>query len=73
MALTKAEVLAILDAYSRVPKPLGPVVLSPPYLRAVERWERLPENAANADKTWVSRCQRAWEAHFAKARVRASE
>jgi hypothetical protein len=70
MAPTKAEVLAMLDAYVRAPKPSGPVVLSPAYLRAVERWEQLPDNAARVDKSWVSRCQRAWEAHFAQARVR---
>jgi hypothetical protein len=66
---TKAEVLKMLDAYARMPKPSGPVTLSPGYLRAVERWEALPENAAGVDKSWVVRCQRAFEAHFAKARV----
>jgi hypothetical protein len=66
---TKAEVLEMLEAYARMPKPSGPVTLSPGYLRAVERWEALPENAAGADKSWVVRCQRSFEAHFAKARV----
>ena len=67
---TKAEVLEMLDAYARMPKPSGPVTLSRGYLRAIERWEALPENAAGADKSWVGRCQRAFEAHFAKARAR---
>jgi hypothetical protein len=66
---TKAEVLEMLDAYARLPKPSGPLALSSAYLRAIERWEGLPENAAGADKSWVSRCQRDWGAHFAKARV----
>jgi hypothetical protein len=67
---TKAEVLEMLDAYARMPKPTGPVTLRPGYLRAIERWEALPENADRVDKSWVVRCQRAFEAHFAKARAR---
>jgi hypothetical protein len=67
MAPTKPEVLEMLDAYARLPKPSGPVTLSPGYLRAVERWEGLPENAAGADKSWVSRRRRDWEEHFARA------
>ena len=59
----------MLDAYARMPKPTGPVVLSPAYLRAIERWEALPENAEGSDKSWVSSCQRNWDAHFAKARL----
>ena len=69
MGPTKAEVMQLLDAYARMPKPSGPVALSPAYLRAIEKWEGLPENSPGADKSWVGRCQRAWEAHFAKARV----
>lgn len=69
MGSSKAEVLAMLDAYARMPKPMGPVVLSPAYLRAIERWEALPENAEGSDKSWVDRCQRSWDAHFAKARL----
>jgi hypothetical protein len=67
---TKAEVLEMLDAYARLPKPSGPITLSPGYLRAVEKWEGLPDNADGVDKSWVVRCQRAFEAHFAKARTR---
>jgi len=69
MGPSKAEVLAMLDAYARMPKATGPVVLSPAYLRAVERWEALPENAAGADKSWVDLCQRDWDEHFAKVRL----
>jgi hypothetical protein len=69
MATTKAEVLEMLDAYARLPKPSGPVALSGAYLRAVAAWEELPENAAGADKSWVSRCQRDWDEHFARARA----
>jgi hypothetical protein len=69
MGPSKAEVLAMLDAYARMPKPTGPVALGPAYLRALERWEELPENAEGADKSWVGRCQRRWDAHFAGARV----
>jgi hypothetical protein len=53
-----------------MPKVEGPVTLSPGYLRAIERWEALPENASGADKSWVGRCQRAFDRHFAKARAR---
>ena len=69
MGPSKADVLAMLDEYARMPKPTGPVVLPAGYLRAVERWEALPENAEGADKSWVDRCQRSWEEHFAKARL----
>ncbi len=69
MAWTKAEVLALLDGYARAPRASGPVQLSPAYLRAVERWEGLPENADGADKTWVVQSQRAWKEHFARARA----
>lgn len=67
MGPTKAEVLALLDAYAREPKPSGPVSLSEAYLRAIERWEALPENAPGADKSWIGRCERAFAAHFAGA------
>ncbi len=70
MGPTKAEVLEMLDAYARLPKVEGPVTLSPAYVRAVERWEALPENVAGADKSWVGRCLRAFGAHIAKARAR---
>jgi hypothetical protein len=68
MGPTKAEVLEMLDGYARMPKPSGPVILSPGYLRAIERWEGLPENAAGAEKGWVDRCRRDFESHFVKAR-----
>jgi hypothetical protein len=69
MSPSKAEVLAMLDEYARMPKPTGPVALSPAYLRAIERWEALPENADGADKSWVDRSRRSWKEHFAKARL----
>ena len=69
MGPSKREILAMLDAYARMPKPAGPVPLHAAYLRAVERWEELPDNREGADKSWVGRCQGAWEAHFAKARA----
>jgi len=62
-------VLALLDAYARAPRVSNPVELSSAYLRAVERWEALPENAVGSDKSWVVRSQRAWKEHFAKARA----
>ena len=69
VGLTKAEVLSLLDHYARQPKPSGPVALSAAYLRAIERWEALPDNAAGADKSWVGRCQDEFAAHFARARL----
>jgi len=66
---TKAEVLAMLDAYARMPKPSGPVALRPAHLRALERWEDLPENAAGADKSWVMRSDRAARVTAARARL----
>jgi hypothetical protein len=69
MRPSKAEVVAMLDAYARLPKPTGPVQLSTGYLRAVVRWESLPENAEGCDKTWVDRSRRRFKAHFAKARL----
>lgn len=68
MGPTKEEVLRLLDGYARAPKPVGPVTLRPAYLAAVERWEALPGNRPGADKSWVGRCQRDFEAHFARAR-----
>jgi hypothetical protein len=66
---TKAEVLEMLD-HARIPGSAGPVPLRPGYLRAIERWEDLPENAAGAEKSWVERSRRDFEAHFARARAR---
>jgi hypothetical protein len=69
MGPSKADVLALLDAYARMPTASGPVQLPAAYLRAVERWQELPENAEGADKSWVGRSQRRFASHFAKARV----
>ena len=69
MGPTKAEVLAMLDVFARKPVATGPVELEAAYLRAVERWEALPENAEGCDKSWVGRARRRWELHFAKARL----
>ena len=66
---TKAEVLEMLDAYARMPKPSGPVTLSAGYLRAVERWEALPDNAAGVDKSWVLHADRAARETTARARL----
>jgi hypothetical protein len=68
MGPTRAELLALLDDFARTPVPSGPVELDAAYLRAIERWEALPENAERADKSWVGRCQRMWDAHFARVR-----
>lgn len=69
MGPTKLEVVALLEAYSRMPTPTGPVALSPAYLRALERWEALPEQAEGADKSWVLRADRAARATAACARL----
>jgi hypothetical protein len=66
---TKAEVLKLLDACAPLPRDSGPVVLGAAYLRALERWEDMPENAAGADKSWVDRSRRSFEEHFRKARA----
>jgi hypothetical protein len=65
----KADALRILAAVARKPTPTGPVVLRVDYLRAIDRWEELPENAPGADKTWVAASRRAFAAHFEKARL----
>ena len=69
MGSSKADVLAMLETYARMPKSKGAVALPSAYLRAVERWQELPDNAAGADKSWVGRSRRSFGAHFAKARV----
>ena len=68
MGPTKEDVLRLLDEYGRAPKLTGPVTLRPAYFAAVERWEALPGNQPGVDKSWVGRCQRAFEAHFARVR-----
>jgi hypothetical protein len=69
MGPTKAELLALLDGFARTPLPSGPVELDAAYLRAIERWEAMPENAEGADKSWVGRSRRLWDLHFARARL----
>ena len=69
MSPTKAEVVALLEAYARMPKAEGPVALSPSYRRALERWESLPEQAEGADKTWVLRTDRMARSTAARARL----
>lgn len=61
--------MALLEAYARMPAPTGPVALSPAYLRALERWEALPEQAEGADKSWVLRADRAARSTAARARL----
>ncbi len=62
------EALRILDEFERLPRESGPVVLSEAYLRAVERWEALPENQPGSDKTWVLRMDLSARALWAAAR-----
>jgi hypothetical protein len=69
MEPTRADVLAILEAHARLPRPSGTVALSPAYLRAIERREALPENAAGPDKSWVQRADRSARETLARARL----
>jgi hypothetical protein len=69
MAATREEVLRLLDEYARRPKNSGPVALSEGYLRAVEHWETLPENAERTEKGWVLRADRSWRRTIAGARL----
>jgi hypothetical protein len=68
-AMTRDEVLGLLDEYARQRMPSGPVALSAPYLRAIERWEALPENAEGTEKGWVLRADRSWRDTIARARL----
>jgi len=68
MGATRAEVLEMLESYARMARSAAPVALSSGYLRAIEIWEGLPENTAGAEKGWVERSRREFEAHFARAR-----
>jgi len=52
-SLRKAH--AALDAAKEWKPPPGPVVLSPEYLRLIERVEQLPENRPGTDKGWTER------------------
>jgi hypothetical protein len=69
LAPTKAEVLALLDAFAGTRAHAGAIVLSPSYLRAVERWESLPEQAEGTDKSWVLRADRLARSTAASARL----
>jgi hypothetical protein len=69
IAVSRDEVLALLDEYAHQRAPLGPVALSGLYLDAVERWEALPENAERAEKGWVLRADRSWKETMARARL----
>ena len=69
MGHTKGEVLQMIDALARMPKPSGPVALPAAYRRAIERWEELPENDVGADKTWVLQADRAARVTAARARL----
>lgn len=53
MAPTRDDLPRLLAEYASQPKPSGPVTLSDPYLKAVESWDSLPENAERTDKGWV--------------------
>lgn len=69
MGPTKVEVMSLLDDYARLPKPTGAVALSAAYLRALDRWEALPEQAEGVDKSWVLRADRAARATAERARL----
>jgi hypothetical protein len=69
MTPTHGEVLRLLAEYASQPRPSGPVPLSDPYLKAVESWESLPENAERTDKGWVLRADRSWRQSIARARL----
>jgi hypothetical protein len=66
---TKDEVLKLLDVYARQPKPSRPVTLSPAYLRAIARWEGLPENAEGREKGWVFAAAKAFRRTLDHARL----
>ena len=69
MEATREDVLRLLAEYASRPKASGPVALSDPYLKAVESWESLPENAVGTDKSWVLRADRSWRQSIAQARL----
>lgn len=69
MESTREKVLALLEEYARQPKPVGPVELGQGYLKSVERWENLPENAEGSEKGWVLRADRSWRESIARARL----
>lgn len=47
--------LKILDGFAKLPKEVGPVILSQDYLDHIARVESLPENQSGADKSWAFR------------------
>lgn len=69
MGSTKDEVLKLLDGYARQPEASGPVALSPAYVRALERWEALPENGEGRDKGWVLAARSAFRRTVERARL----
>jgi hypothetical protein len=50
---------ALAKAKALLP-PEGPVVLSPEYLRLIDRVERLPQNRPGTDKSWTQRVLDEW-------------
>lgn len=63
------QTLDLLREIAAKPIKIGPVELSPEYLKRVEQVEQLPSNQDGVDKTWL------WEAferdrlHFETARL----
>lgn len=58
--------LKILDELE--PVPVGPVELSPSYLKAVKMIEDHPDNRNGADKTWVRKAIRQFLAFYEQVR-----
>jgi len=58
--LTRKTLEEIDAAFASKP-PEWPFVLSPEYLRLVERVEQLPENRPGTDKTWTERALASWK------------
>ena len=69
MAPAREDVLLLLGAHARLPKPSGSIPLSQRYLEAIERWEALPENGERTEKGWVLRADRSWRRVIARARL----
>ena len=60
--------LEAIDAAVAAKPPEGPIVLSPEYLRLVERAEELPQNRPGTDKTWTERSIDHWRIFVASVR-----
>ena len=58
----------MIEEIERAPREVGPVSLSPQYLRAVAWMESLPQNQSGADKSWVWRLDRAFMDYFRNVR-----